>query len=125
MTPTEGQTTTEAKGAPVVMNVAQFCKLHGLTDDDAVQGHIHAGLRSKPNSKTFARFYERKLRELQDARDHAHSLYRAAVERGEVIEPARKTTEEIAAGDPAMASTQAAIRILAKRAARTTGAKAP
>lgn len=113
----------QSEGAGVVMNVAQFCKLHGLTDDDAVQGHIHAGLRSKPNSKTFSRFYERKLRELQDARDHARLLYRAAVARGDVIEPARKTIEEIAAGDPAMASTQAAIRILAKRAARATGAQ--
>lgn len=115
---------TEA-GTGVVMNVTQFCKLHGLTDDDAVQGHIHAGLRSKPTSKTFARFYERKLRELQDARDHAHSLYRAAVERGEVIEPARKTTEEISAGLPELESTQAAIRLLAKRAARATGAETP
>lgn len=105
------------------MNFSQFCKLHGLTDDDAVQGHIHAGLRSKPTSKTFARFYERKLRELQDARDHARNLYRAAVERGEVIEPARRTTEEIAAGLPELASTQAAIRILAKRQARAAGAQ--
>lgn len=100
---------------PQEMNFAQFCKWHGLTHDADVEGHIHAGLRSKPTSKTFARFFSRKLRELQDARDEARSLYRQAIERGELVEPARRTTEEIAGGLPELESTQAAIRILAKR----------
>ncbi len=116
-----GMNNGNQEAAKVVMTFAKFCSDNGLVHDADVEGHIHAGLRCKPTTKTFARFYDRRLRELQDARDHARSLYRAAIERGEIVEPARKTTEEIAQGDPSMPSTKAAIRLLAKRAARLQG----
>lgn len=103
---------------PQEMSFAQFCRWHGLKDDGDVQAHIHAGLRSAPTTKTFKRFYERTLRELQDARDQSMQLYREAIDRGEICEPRSKTLEEKAAGLPELESTKAAIRLLEKRKAR-------
>lgn len=103
-------------------NIYEFARLRGLVTDADVQGHTHAGLRSAPQTKTYKRFYERKLLELLNAWGATKKAYEAAIEAGEILRPARRTTEEIAQGHPDLASTQAALRILAKREARKAGA---
>lgn len=98
------------------LNLEQFAREFGGKTDADVQGHIHAGLRSAPQTKTYKRFFERKLKELQEARDETRARYRAALERGEFKAPAPPSLEETALGEDAAAA--AARRVLAKRAAR-------
>lgn len=99
-----------------VLNLEQYARETSGTTDADVQGHIHAGLRSKPTTKTYARWYDRKLRELQDARDATRTAYRAALASGELVAPERPSLDVVAAGEGSAA--EAARRILAKRAAR-------
>jgi hypothetical protein len=101
-----------------VMNFAQFCKVRGLTGDHDVLGHAHEGLGCRRPSKAAEKRHKARLRQLQDARDDARREYFAAIDRGEIAAQPRRTTEQIAAGDPDKKSTQAAIRILEKRKAR-------
>jgi hypothetical protein len=61
---------------PVQMSANQFCAQNGYASDFEVLGHIHAGLRSAPTSKTYRRWYERKTRELQASRDAGLSVCR-------------------------------------------------
>lgn len=100
------------------MNFAQYCKARGLTGDHDVLGHAHEGLGCRRPSKAAEKRHRARLRQLQDARDDARREYFAAIDRGEIAAPPRRTTEEIAAGDPGKKSTQAAIRILKKRNAQ-------
>ena len=82
-----------------------------------VESHIHAGLRSAPTTKTYARWNRRRLRELQDARDEARKEYGRLIEAGEIpmVEVNRVAKlQEAAAGLPELQSTQAARRLLAK-----------
>ncbi len=100
---------------PIVATFEQWAAQRGMTTTGDVQGHIHAGLRSKPTTKTFARFYDRTLHDLQAKRETARAEYRAAVARGEVREPTRlENLRRTAQGNPDNASVQAARRILAK-----------
>jgi hypothetical protein len=101
------------------LNLEQFAREVGGTTDADVQGHIHAGLRSAPTTKTYKRFFERKLRELQAARDATVARYRAGLAAGEFRAPAPPSLEETARGDDEAAA--AARRVLAKRAARRNG----
>lgn len=95
--------------------LAQFAHERGLITDADVQGHIHAGLRSMPTTKTYARWNKRRLGDLQAARDDTKAAYQAAIEAGEIVAPPKPTLEERAKGHPDNPSTQAAIRLLAKR----------
>lgn len=104
---------------PPVMSLEAFARLHGLTTTADVQGHIHAGLRSKPTTKTYQRWYDRRLAELSAARDATEAAYRAAVAAGAVREPTvLERLHATAAGHPDNPSVAAAQRVLAKRAAR-------
>lgn len=103
---------------PPVMTFAEFATSRGLTTDYDVQGHIHAGLRSAPQTKTYRRWNARKLEELQNARDEAKRLYQAAVDAHEITTPVLSSTERllmIANGHPDNESTQAARRLLAEK----------
>lgn len=105
--------------APRVMNIEQYAKMtNGKTSLD-VQAHIHAGLRSAPRTKTYKRFFDKKLAELQDARDKTKAEYDAAIERGEIVPPARRSLEENAERDDEAGA--AARRVLERRAARLAG----
>jgi hypothetical protein len=100
------------------MNIVQYAlKFGGVTDAD-VQGHIHAGLRSAPTSKTYQRWYQKRLRELQNARDETKRRYEASIASGEIAPPREMSRierlREISKGHPDNAATQAAIRMLAK-----------
>jgi hypothetical protein len=83
---------------------------------EAVDAHIHAGLRSAPRTKTYRRWYFSELQRLQDLRDKTVALYREAVEKGEVIDPNSSRIDRLrrtAKGHPDNPSVQAARRILA------------
>lgn len=113
-----------AEAEPIVMTLEQFAREERLITTDDVQGHIHAGLRCKPTSKTFDRFYTRRLRELQDARDATTRAYRAEIAAGRIREPTRlERLEARANGHPDNPSVIAARNVLAKRAARMAAAK--
>jgi hypothetical protein len=101
---------------PRVLNLEQFAaEVGGKTTAD-VQAHIHAGLRSKPKTKTYQRFYDKKLAELQDQRDETYQRYQEALVRGEVVAPPPLSLEDIAKGEGE--ASEAAKRVLEKRARR-------
>lgn len=103
---------------PRVLNLVQFAQeIGGVTSYD-VESHIHGALRSKPAAKTFQRWFDRRLAELQAARDRTVALYRAEVAAGRIIEP-RRTLEDIASGHPDNPSVQAARRLLEKKRLRS------
>jgi len=104
------------KTARRIQTLEAFAAERGMKTDADVQGHIHAGLRSAPTTKTYARWNARALAELQAAAAATKAAYRAAIDAGEIDAP-RRTLADAAAGHPDNASTQAAIRMLAKRAA--------
>jgi hypothetical protein len=99
------------------MSLARFAKERGLITMYDVRSHIHAGLRSAPQTKTYQRWYEAETQRLLAASAETEAAYRAAIASGEISEPPKATLEEAAAGHPDLASTQAAIRLLAKREA--------
>jgi len=87
-------------------------RLKYLALDAEVQGHIHAGLRSAPETKTYKRWYARKLTELQDARDAAREEWR------KVAPPEPTYREKLIAGangHPDLESTQAARRLCERK----------
>lgn len=96
------------------LHLAQYARETGGTTDADVESHIHAGLRSVRQTKTYRAFFERKLAKLQAARDATREAYRAALAAGELAEPAKATLEEIAMGEGSAA--EAARRLIAKRA---------
>ncbi|MGB6103636.1 MAG: hypothetical protein WBF88_07280 [Pusillimonas sp.] len=101
------------------INFVQFAKEHGLPTSHDVESHIHAGLRSKPTTKTYQRWFDKELARLQTGRDEAMRLFREAVASGEIADSdAVRNTERAAQGHPDNRSTQAARRLLEKRAAR-------
>lgn len=103
-----------------VMTLEQFAAARGLKTTADVDAHIHAGLRSAPQTKTYKRWNERALADLQAQRDETARLYREAVARG-VIRPPSSLERLIANanGHDDNESVQAARRILAKRLATT------
>jgi hypothetical protein len=98
------------------ITLTQFAVERGLTTEHDVQAHIHAGLRSAPTTKTYARWNKRTLAELQDAVTATRAAYRAAIEAGEIREP---TQMELliarANGHEDNPSVHAARRLLDKR----------
>lgn len=103
---------------PKVQNLVQFAVERGMVTDYDVLAHIHAGLRSMPTTKVYARTNGEALLRLQRARDATVDAYREAVASGEVIPPQKPTLEERALGHPDLPSTHAAVRLLAKRESR-------
>lgn len=100
------------------LNLTQYAAETGGATDHDVRSHIHAGLRSVKQTKTYRRWFDEKLRDLQRKADVTREAYRAALAAGEIAEPAKATLEEIATGEGEAAA--AARRLLAKKAARQT-----
>jgi hypothetical protein len=102
-----------------IQTLAEFAKEHGLITTADVDGHIHAGPRSAPQTKTYHRRNANRLASLQAARDATVAAYRAAIASRRIREA---TSGErllmTVAGHPDNLATQAAQRVLAKRAAR-------
>lgn len=89
--------------------------------DAELRGHIHAGLRSAPTTKSYKRWYDRRLNELFAMREAAYREYYAAVDSGEIVvsKPSRiERLRATAAGHPDNPSVQAARRLLAAEEAR-------
>lgn len=98
------------------LTLTEWATRKGLVLTEAVDAHIHAGLRSAPKTKTYKRWYFSELLRLQDLRDKTVALYREAVEKGEVIDPSANRMERLrrtAMGHSDNPSVQAARRILA------------
>lgn len=74
----------------------------------AVDGHIHAGLRSVPQTKTYRRWNAKELARLQAERDAAKAEFVP------VPESRMERLRAAAAGHPDNESTQAARRLLAR-----------
>ena len=103
------------KISPRPMSLAEFARLNNGTTLDDVNAHTQGALRSKPQPKTFARFFEKRLNELLRASEETTRLYREAIARGEIVEPTSNLNET------ALLDTErgaAARRVLAKRAER-------
>jgi len=104
---------------PRPMTLARFAKERGLTTTADVDSHIHAGLRSKPETKTYDRWHKRRFDELRAARDQTEAAYRAAIDAGEVRELTRiETLRATARGNADNRCVIAARRVLIKRAMR-------
>lgn len=104
------------------MNLTQYAVSVGLPTTADVQSHVHAGLRSKPTTKTYQRRFDAELRRLQAGRDEAVRRFRAAVAAGEIVDADSDVDlERKASGHPDNPSTQAARRLLAKRRAQEQG----
>ncbi|MGL4230900.1 MAG: hypothetical protein ACRCWJ_05980 [Casimicrobium sp.] len=99
-------------------NLIQWAVANKRTTTADVDGHIHAGLRSAPTTKTYKRWYQRTLARLQEERDATTRDYHAAVARGDVTPPPvlsrRERYEQLASGLPELPSVQAARRLLEK-----------
>lgn len=106
----------------VEMTYNQFAAERGHVTDYDVQGHIHAGLMAAHMPNSYHRRYKKRLLELQDARSLGMQSYREAIESGEISPPRElsymEKLEAKAGGHPDLASTQAAIRTLARVRAR-------
>lgn len=99
----------------------EYCRTHGLTTTADVDAHIHAGLRSKPQSKSFDRWYYGTLSRLQTERDAAIRAYEEAIAAGLIRDftPDERLALK-ADGHDDNPSVQAARRVLAKRKGRMT-----
>ena len=110
----------------VVQTYTQFAAQHGLVTDHDVQGHIHSGLMAAHMPRSYHRWYQKRLTELQAAREEGQNLYREAIARGDISPPKPLTIMEAlelkASGDPDLSSTKAARRLLARMSAREGGA---
>ena len=101
------------------MNLTQYCREHGYPTSHDVQSHIHAGLRSRPTTKTYQRRFDAELKRLQAGRDEGLLRFRKAVAAGEIIDAdATLDLDRVAQGHPDNASTQAAKRLIEKRERR-------
>lgn len=101
-----------------VQNLVQFAQERGLITDFDARSHIHAGLRSAPQSKTYQRWYKSETERLLAAAAETESAYVAALETGKIVAPTKPTLEERAAGHPDLEATKAAKRLLGKRMGR-------
>lgn len=107
--------------APIAKTLEAFARERGLVTTADVDSHIHAGLRSKPQTRTYQRWYDNELTRLQAARDETMRLYRAEIEAGRLVAPtALDRYAATAAGHPDNPSTQAAKRMLAKLSKSST-----
>lgn len=101
----------------------QFMAREGLGSDTDVQMHIHAGMRSAPDSKSYKRWHAARLLELQSKRDaersQAWAMYSDGVASGLYREPTRlERLTRTARGHDDNPSVQAARRLLAKIASQ-------
>ena len=112
----EQEINTSKPHVNAVQNYVQFAVAHGFPTDADVQGHIHANLRSMPTSKAHKRRWDAAMLDLQTRRDAGKAAYRVALNSGSVVAPPAPTLEERASGHPDNPSTQAAQRLLEKRA---------
>lgn len=103
---------------PEFMSYNQYAARHGLVTDYDVQGHIHGGMMAAHMPKSYHRRYQKRLLELQEAREDGQRQYASAIEAGQVAPwPELSRIEQLrsrASGDPEMPSVQAAKRILAR-----------
>lgn len=100
----------------------EFMAREGLGLDTDVQMHIHAGMRSAPDTKTYKRWHAERLLELQAKRDSermkAWAMYSDGVAAGLYREPTRiERLTRTAQGHDDNPSVQAARRLLAKMSA--------
>lgn len=95
------------------LSLAEWARINKRVTVSDVDAHIHAGLRSAPQTKTYTRWYYTTLHALQDARDATSRDYEASVAAGAVTKPAAPTLQQRADD-----GNEAARRVLAKRAAR-------
>lgn len=105
------------------MSAVSPVKRRYLEADAEVQGHIHANLRSCPQTKTHGRWHARRLADLQAQRDDAREALRA--EEAAQPEPSRGRLEylsAIASGPDESAAAQAARRLILKQFGITWGA---
>lgn len=108
-----------------VMTLAGFAARRNLVTTADVDSHIHANLRSKPETKSHDRRFHKELLRLQAARDETRILYRNAIDAGEIRAPtAQESLVAAAGGHDDNASTHAARRVLEKREARRREAMA-
>jgi hypothetical protein len=99
------------------MTLVEFAVERGLLTTADVDAHIHGGLRSKPQTKSYQRWYDKKLIKLQRQRDATTAAYLAAVAAGEVLAFGRlERLIATASGHPDNESVQAARRLLVKHA---------
>jgi len=106
------------------MNLTQFAdETAGVTDSDVFM-HINAGLRSAPTSGSYKRRFDAETSRLQAVRDATAAAYRAEIAAGRIVEPTI-SLEERADGHPDNRSTQAARRLLERRASAMTAKETP
>ncbi len=101
-----------------VLNYTQFAGKHGFATDYDVQGHLHAGLRCAPQTKTYQSWYKKRLQELWESREQGLIAYWSAVGAGEISAPHAlsrlERLQKSASGHQDLPSTQAAKRLLAE-----------
>ena len=101
------------------MNIVQYVENFGGVTNYDVLGHIHGNLGvSGKISGTAQIAYLKKLDRLIKERDATLDRYEQDIKEGKIVRPSNLTLEEIALGHPDLESTQAAIRLLAKKEAR-------
>lgn len=101
------------------LSFMQWAGKNGRTTQHDVESHTHAGLRSAPTTKTYARFFDRKRKRLQASADASKEEYEALVAFGKIKSPIEESRliklQRTANGDPNNYSTQSALRLLKKR----------
>lgn len=99
-----------------ILTFNQWATENGKVTTADVDSHIHAGLRSAPQTKAFKKFYETKLKELMDARMHALVEYQELIKNGSIKELTKDEKLILTAnGHEDNIATHAARRICAKR----------
>jgi hypothetical protein len=103
-----------------IQNLTQWSIANGYPTKYDILSHIHAGLRSAPQTKTYQRWWNNTIIELQAKVSLAESLYREAIENGSVIHPdsllsRQEKLIQVAKGHPDNEAVQAARRLVYKK----------
>lgn len=103
-----------------IQNLTQWSIANGYPTKYDVLSHIHAGLRSAPQTKTYQRWWNTTTIELQAKVALAEGMYREAIESGSAIHPDSLLTRKerlirTAEGHPDNEAVQAARRLLVKK----------
>ncbi len=106
--------------SPPRMSLGQWARANRRVVRADVESHIHAGLRSRPRWKSWARWFEAKLAELRAAADETLRDYESALERGDVLPPVEETPAERLRrkAEGVGPAAEAAKRLLAKKSVR-------
>jgi hypothetical protein len=102
------------------VSFATFCAALGCPTEADIESHIHAGLRSM--DKAALTRYRKTLKQMHAQIQDATHAYQALIEAGIITRPVEPTIDAIASGHPDNPATEAARRILAKKAARAKNA---